>query len=210
MLIQFFDTETGGVDPDKHSVLSLGSLVGNIHTGEVVSAFECLISRPIDEYVVTDKAMEINGLDLKQCSREGIPPEAAADLLNEQFINNGCSMLGGHNVNFDIQITARDLFGITGQEFTANFTYRTIDTCGLIRMLGDIQGFASGAGLKNAVKAMGINVSDFQKRFKDSYMYKNNGTGYHTALFDSWCSFLIATKFRAVCSRPDVIKALKG
>ncbi len=83
-----FDTETGGLEPERHSVLSIGITARNIDTNEIFEEFETLVKYPsIDDYCITDKAIEINKLAdnpkeaAERCFEEGMPLEDLQEKL---------------------------------------------------------------------------------------------------------------------------------
>lgn len=196
MKIMVADTETGGLDTTKHSVLSLGALVGDLDTGEVIESFETLIKLPtINSYIVTAKALEINKLSVAQCFKDGISPSDAVAKLSDLYINNGCQLVGGHNFDYDIEMISYQLMESTPSEFKRLFTYRKVDTCNLIQLF--VGNIASGASLSKTIEALNIDVSDIKG-------------SYHGALFDSMCSFRIMHRFRKVLNDPAVIAKLQN
>ncbi|OLV19974.1 3'-5' exonuclease [Deinococcus marmoris] len=98
--IIFLDVETGGRDPARHPLLTIGAVT----LGE-----DGQISRPIHllvkhrEYCVEPGALEVTGIDILEHDRAAQPPEAVADALREYAAGVGRVMLGGHNFNFDLR-----------------------------------------------------------------------------------------------------------
>ena len=64
----YLDTETGGLDPRTVDILTFGALV--VHPDGKEEEFYYELSLP--EYRVESKAMEINGLDLKELQKNGL------------------------------------------------------------------------------------------------------------------------------------------
>ncbi len=97
--IIFLDTETGGRDPARHSLLTIGAVTLGVD-GE--------ISRPLHlrlkhaEYCVEAGALAVNGIDLLAHDQVAQPPEAAAQALRDYAAEVGRVMLGGHNFDFDL------------------------------------------------------------------------------------------------------------
>lgn len=208
--VLIFDTETGGLTPD-FSVLSLGALAGDLETGEVSGAFECLVKLPsYDDYNVTPKAMEINKLDIHQCMEEGQTPEEVGDALMDLWTSSGAAQIGGHNVEYDVRMTAANIFQCTPAEFEANFTYRKLDSLPVVSLMQGVGNWKSGRTLTQAVKAMSIDTAPFKDQFKDSYRYTPRTKGFHTALFDSWCCFMLLYKFRQVIGLPENVERLQS
>lgn len=197
MRIMIFDTETGGLDPKSHSVFSVGALVGDLETGEVISQFEALHKLPsIDDYKFTAKAIEIHGITPSQAYSEGLETEAIRDRFMDLWHDHGAQIMGGHNVAFDVRMMAHQIYGIEPQQFEANFTYRLIDSMPMIRLFSGNDNIKSGASLSQTAKALGIDMSDLGK------------AKFHAALYDSIVCFRVLHKFRKVLSEPDVIARL--
>lgn len=197
MKVLVFDTETGGVDPEVHSVFSLGALVGDLNTGEILETFEAYHKLPsIDDYVYTDKAIEIHGITPEIAFQKGVPTEELQNKFTDLWYDHGAAILGGHNVNFDVQMVSRGVFRITPLEFESNFTYRKLDSLPVMRLYTGHDNVKSGASLTQAVKALGIDMADYGKN------------KYHAALFDSVACFRVLHRFRSVFSNPDFARAL--
>lgn len=191
------DTETGGLDPKKHSVFSVGALVGELDTGEIIESFEAYNKLDkVSDYVFESKAIEVHGITPGEAWTKGIPTEELRDKFTDLYYNNSAMILGGHNPGFDVRMMAHQIFKIEPQEFEANFTYRSLDSLPLIRLLAGNEEIKSGSALKQTIKMMSINMDEFGKG------------KFHTALFDSICCFKILCKFRHVISQPDVIERL--
>lgn len=197
MKVMFFDTETGGLDSTKHSVFSVGALVGDLDTGEIIDKFEALHKLPsISDYSYTAKAVEIHGITPATAFSEGLTSEEIADKFVDLWTNNGAAILGGHNYNpFDVNFMARGIFKCTPEQFTANFTYRGIDTLPVIRLFSN-DAVQSGATLTQAIKLFNIDLSEYGKN------------KFHSSLFDSIAAFKIAHKFRKILTQQDVIERL--
>ena len=198
MRVLVYDTETGGLDTEKHSVFSVGALVGDLDTGEILETLDVYHRMPsLDDYVYTPRAVEIHGITPEQAFKEGVPTDELRDLFSDLWFNHGAAMLGGHNeASYDRPIFARQIFGISKQEFEANFTHRSLDSLPVIRLYTGHDNVKSGATLEQTVKALNIDMSDFGKN------------KYHAALFDAVGSFRVLCRFRQVFSNPQFAEAL--
>jgi DNA polymerase III alpha subunit (gram-positive type) len=197
MRVLVYDTETGGTNPDKHSLLSLGALAGDLDTGEVFGQFELLHKLPsLDDYVIDQGAIEVHGITAAQCMAEGVLTDQIRDQFADLYYDNNCVLLGGHNVVFDENFVARQLFGISNSEFEQTFTYSKLDTLPVIRFFAGVEKMKQGATLKQTTKALGIDMSDIKSG------------GYHAALFDVIATFRIMCKFRKVLSDQAVVEML--
>jgi len=199
MRVLVYDTETGGLDAEKHSIFSVGALVGDLDSGEIIDKFEAYHRlKSVEDYVYTDKAIEIHGITPQEAFAQGVPTEELQTLFSDLWYNNGAAIIGGHNEQYDRRFVARQLFGISQQEFEANFTYRGICSLSVLRLYTGHDKVASGASLNQAVKALKIDMTDFGKN------------KYHAALFDAICTFRILHRFRTVFSNPEFGAALIG
>lgn len=132
------DTETGGVDPLSHSLLSLGAVVWN--GGTLGAQFEVLVAE--EPLLVTDRALEINNIIPDQHAQVGLAPVLAVQLFlsfltehfNDELGQNKKIVLCGHNVGFDVGFLKR-LFIITGLDYGAYFSHRCLDTSSVTRTL---------------------------------------------------------------------------
>src|SRR5690349_1317310 len=105
------DTETGGIDPDRHSLLSLAAAVWA--DGCLEGEIEIFVAEP--DITVTARALEINRIDLVEHARKAVAPaEALAHLLGfvaDHFQSDLAAgeqvVLVGHNVGFDIGFLRR-------------------------------------------------------------------------------------------------------
>jgi DNA polymerase III epsilon subunit-like protein len=197
MRVLIFDTETGGLDPKVHSVFSVGALVGDLETGEIIEQFEALHKLPsIDAYKYTPKAVEIHGITPARAFAEGLTTEAIREKFMDLWHDHGAQILGGHNCAFDVRMMAHQIYGIEPQQFEANFTYRMLDSLPVMRLFTGNDNVKSGATLTQAVKALNIDTSDIGKN------------KFHAALFDSIVCFRILCKIRKVMSQADVVERL--
>ena len=66
------DTETGGLDPNTDSILSIGMVIMDSETGELGPEYYTLINEP--NLSANPKALEVNGLTVEKIKAEGLPP----------------------------------------------------------------------------------------------------------------------------------------
>lgn len=131
-----FDTETGGLDAQIHSILSLGAVVWD--DGQLMDTFEELIEEP--DLVAEPGALEINRINLEQHRLHSVPPvEVMArftSFLGRNFdrSNGDRISLVGHNVGFDVSFLRR-LCRLAGVAYDDLFSHRVLDTAGITRFL---------------------------------------------------------------------------
>ena len=133
----FIDTETGGLDPRRHSLLSLGLVVGDGPV--VVNSLEVLIRH--EPFVVSAGGMAVNRIDLVQHAAAALEPAMALEVINvflDQHFPHRCKpiTLAGHNVPFDQAFLGAFLAGL-GQTLEPRFSHRVVDTHSLAAALRD-------------------------------------------------------------------------
>ena len=115
------DTETGGLDPSKHSLISVG----------LVSA----CGTRMDEFIVKEptlmadpRSMAIHGITEHTINEHGLTPDDAVDRF-EAFFNNmdGPVLLVGHNISFDLSFIKR-LYRLTNRTQPRKISHRSLDT----------------------------------------------------------------------------------
>lgn len=97
--IIFVDTETGGRDPARHPLLTVG-LVTLTPEGEVTRPLHLRVRH--EHYEVEPEAMAVTGIDLKAHHAAAQPPAEVADAVRAYAAEVGRVMLGGHNLRFDL------------------------------------------------------------------------------------------------------------
>lgn len=130
MNLLFLDTETGGLNPFKHSLLQVG--LAAYKNGMVIDTLEFTLAH--DKYIVTEQAMKVNGLDLKKVKEDGLSPkEAIAKVIEFVGVNFGKEkpILVGHNPSID-KYMLRQLFESMNFEMDDYMSHRMIDTMSLI------------------------------------------------------------------------------
>lgn len=130
MELLFLDTETGGLDPFKDSLLQVG-LVAYID-GKI--ADKKFISIKQESYSVTAEALKYNKLDLyKDVYENGCKPREALDEVID-FIQrnfNDRPILVGHNVSLD-KYFLKQLFNKQNESIDKHINHRMIDTMSLL------------------------------------------------------------------------------
>jgi len=132
----FLDTETGGLDLDRHSLLSIGLAVGD--DGLLQDSLEILVRH--EPYVVSAGGMAVNRIDLVRHHEAALEPGAALEALEafteRHFPGSGPITLVGHNVAFDRNFLAA-FFARNARPFEPRFSHRIIDTHSLAAALRD-------------------------------------------------------------------------
>lgn len=132
MKVLVLDTETGGLDPTEHSLLTVGAVVVDLHEQALGAELEFYVKEDI---IATEpEAMQVNNVDLRKVLAEGLRPLEAVEAL-VAFINlhfgHERVVLAGHNVDFD-QAFLRRLWRKAGPKAPGwPFFYAKIDTATL-------------------------------------------------------------------------------
>lgn len=133
----FLDTETGGLDPNRHSLLTLGLVVGD-EDGLRQSLELALRHEP---YCVSGPAMAVNRIDLAKHHATALEPAEALSVLDVFLMQHfPCAhepiTLVGHNVAFD-RAFLQTWMEAQGRAFEPRFSHRVIDTHSLAAALRD-------------------------------------------------------------------------
>ena len=136
--ILVIDTETGGLDADKFSILSLGAVVWSDEPGFRREKFETFVAE--NPIIAEAGALAVNGLDVETLKVIGKNPASAASLFHNfvrrNFPGDERVTVAGHNVDFDVRFVKR-LFRLAGFEadYAKTFSHRVLDTASIGRFL---------------------------------------------------------------------------
>lgn len=164
--ILFIDTETGGLDPEKHSLLTVA--FATYQDGEIKEAAEWSVKHK--DYIVNATALKINNIDLVEHDSKAKEKEFVVremiEFIKEAF-GEEKPVIAGHNINFDINFLSK-LFKECREFWSKYASHRTLDTCGIIRFL-----YHSGkitedvAASDKAFKYFGIEVLERHTAYGD-------------------------------------------
>lgn len=130
----FIDTETGGMNPDKHSLLSLAMVIWE--DMEIIDSQELLINDGI--LSVTSEALSVNKIDIEKHKQSAISPSQAIEkillFIGSHFPERGKITLAGHNVHFDANFL-RSFFSKNNLKFNELFSHRIVDTSSILYYL---------------------------------------------------------------------------
>ena len=169
------DTETGGLDPAVHSILSLAVVIWTPEKD--LDSYELKIAE--HKIVAEREALLINGIDLDKLRVEGKTPAVATALLfnfiRKHFSTEERPSVVGHNVGFDVAFLKR-LFALAKceTEYDKLFSHRTLDTAGIGRFLN----LAGILNVKNSSDALFTH-------FGIMPACATKGQGRHTAIGDA-------------------------
>lgn len=123
------DTETGGLNPNRHPIFALGLVVLDTRTGPL-----CGLEVPVRDLAPPDpQAVAITGIDLEAHLATAMPPDEAVRTL-ETFLAPHFDLrrpvtIAGHNVAFDIAFLKRlyRLARLAGAQPAIKLNYHTVD-----------------------------------------------------------------------------------
>jgi DNA polymerase III epsilon subunit-like protein len=171
----FIDTETGGLDPRKHSLLSVALVVGE--GPKVTHSLEILIRH--EPFVVSAGGMKVNRIDLVKHAAAALDPDMALGVMNvflDQHFPHLCKpiTLAGHNVAFDQAFLGAFVEGL-GHSLEPRFSHRVVDTHSLAAALRDAGKLPlENLGSSALFAHFGIEIPDAQR---------------HTAMGDALATF---------------------
>lgn len=132
----FIDTETGGVDPDKHSLLSIGLVVWDSKQGEIYEKQYYVRQK---QYSITKTAHQINKIENDDLSQGMLPKNIIEELHKIKdiyFMDYQKIPLAGHNTQFDVRFIKK-IFSDNHRSFEKLFSHRILDTYSILKYLYD-------------------------------------------------------------------------
>ena len=165
----FIDTETGGTNPNKHSLFSVGLVAWNREEGIVDS---CEIFIKSESYSYTKEAQKINKFQIEQHEKKALSHKEAIDAIYSFCKKNTGKtkeiQMAGHNIQFDIAFL-RKLFDEENRSINRLISHRMIDTFSIIRFLIDAGKIEMNhISSANAFKAFNIMVEDRHSALGDA------------------------------------------
>jgi DNA polymerase III epsilon subunit-like protein len=150
------DTETGGLDPQKHSLLTASFVVLDDDLKQVDKVD--LSIAPDEAYRVTPEALRVNKIDIVEHSQVAMDVLFARTKLCEfldLWSKKGRLTVVGHNVGFDLRFIYAQL--LPQAEWESRCSYRVLDTqvvAQFLQLTGVIPG--GSASLKSLAMQFGV------------------------------------------------------
>lgn len=188
MKLVVVDTETGGLDPQVHSLLSVGMWTLDTVERTIYNPLYFLVREP--HIVTVPQAMEVNGLGVEDIEKDGLDPHSALHV-----IRNYCRDLGdkpspvGHNIAFDIAFLNRLVRLTDTEDLGLPFHYRTVDVPSVLTTL-----YLAGV--------LPSDISSSQKALK--YFGMERGS-VHNALHDAECTGKVYLKLLGMLDSANTI-----
>ena len=173
------DTETGGLDPVRNCLLTIGAVVWD--NGKILAEREFFVLE--ERFDITPSSLLVHQVDLRDLAKRGqSPKKAVAEFLKfarRYFPKKDRIALAGHNVGFDAGFLKR-LFTQAGLDYDTHVSHRLLDTAsilGYLNLAGKLP--LTSRGLSEAIKYFKLKV-DPSKR--------------HTALEDARVTAALLTR----------------
>lgn len=117
-----FDTETGGLFPDKNPIMEIALIALDMETLEETSRWETLV-KGYNDLKYEPRALEVHGISISEANNNGLELGEMVSTLIRFFKEStpkgdrggGKPILAGHNVPFDIGML-RMAFSLAGEE----------------------------------------------------------------------------------------------
>ena len=133
------DTETGGLDPSVHSLLSVGLVL--VDSGSIVEQKLWNVAEPAEMVNCTEEALKVNQINLDEHLKNGtnvanVLMELERSIPDSFMVDGGKAIFTGHNVKFDVGFIDR-LGRIGGSDKFVDriFGYRHLDTVSILMFL---------------------------------------------------------------------------
>ncbi len=173
MNLFFIDTETGGLDPQKHSILSVGIAIAT--ETEIIDKIEIKIKEP--KIKAVKAALKINRIDIDELVKVADDPVTAVEKIlalikrhPNLYRDKQRIVVFGHNVYFDVSFLRR-LFGFTDYRYEDYFCHRTVDTSSILRFLSLRKMFDKDiSGLDSALNHFNMNENPRHEALQDAVL----------------------------------------
>lgn len=167
----FLDTETGGLDATKHSLLTIAAdLVPNIHE-EPIAHFDAAIAH--DPYWIDPAALNVNHIHLNEHAAKASPAEEVWQSFRAWIILNNTRDEKitpiGWNIPFDLSFIHTQLC-TKKQWFALGMSYHTLDVCALVEFLILKGTLPPRRRLVQVASDFGLNVDKAHDASYDNYL----------------------------------------
>ena len=167
------DTETGGLDCQDHSILSIAG-VSWTPNDEVKPVFDLFIKE--NEINTIEKALKINKIDLNEVKSKGFSPKEAVSKIRGHLdahfgFDRRPIQLVAHNAPFDLGFIRR-LYRLAEQDMNLDFRDRALDSCSILQFLmisGKVKGFRASADVLFESAGVKIAEKDRHTAFGDAF-----------------------------------------
>lgn len=163
-MLLWIDTETGGADPRRTSVLEWAGVITDDKLVER-DALELKIRPESGIYLIQPEALEINKIDIKEHSKTAIIEREAGHaimgFLGRNAGTNGIKLIpAGWNVGFDISFTTEDL--ITRTSWHRYCGYSVLDVASVAKFV-----YPGTRSLQALARRLGSNLTQTHRALDD-------------------------------------------
>ena len=134
-----FDCETGGLNPDKNTLLTVYMAILNENL-EKVDELDLKLKPDNGQYVCDEEALSINKIDIQKHDKEAVPYSEAIKLIETFLKKHSPKKRGvrpaGHNIAFDIEFIKRQLK--IDKLWEEKCHYRVLDTTPITTFMQDV------------------------------------------------------------------------
>jgi DNA polymerase III subunit epsilon len=173
----FIDTETGGLNPKEHSLLTVALIV--VQDNKLVDQKEWKVKH--STYHVTGKSLEVNGININDFHKEAMDKEEVGKEIIH-FLSKYCSkkkkgIFVGQNTIFDKNFLEAFLQSLTNKvpfhDYQKIIGHRYIDLMSItafLNMAGIIE--TNGIGLDAVIEKFGLQVEARHTALDDARLTK--------------------------------------
>ncbi len=165
----FIDTETGGVNPNKHSLLSIGMVAWDVELG-IIDSIELFVKN--NSYIFTKEAQKINKFNKTEHEKKAITHKKIIEEIKRfctiNFPTDTLVPLAGHNTQFDVGFL-KFFLANNNVSYGNLFSHRILDTYSILRYLvylGKIEDNISSSA--KAFKYFDISVKERHSALDDA------------------------------------------
>lgn len=162
----FFDTETGGLQP-HYSLLTLSAIAVDPQL-QIVPLLDfhpgLYLRVKHDNYVVSDRALKINKIDLATHDQLGFTVAEVVEVL-QAFLYEARVVMGvqrlipaGHNISFDMRFLQAQI--LPEERWNSFFKNPPLCTCATARFFNAANRLTVGCGLEKLCTHFGIDIGE--------------------------------------------------
>lgn len=161
----YVDTETGGLNPTKHDLLSVAIVTEEVDLENPYKPGICRTwvrkIQPVNPSASEAKALEVNGYTPEGWA-DAVPFETVAEEIQHRLSNG---VIVGHNVNFDLDFLSESLKRVG---IKPTFSHHKIDTVTLAYEHWGLEGDVASISLDPLRRYLGIPVAEVHDPLKDA------------------------------------------